>query len=655
MGARGWMLAVSAPLGLVAAFGAGVLVAPEDPPAPRPTAAARPPAPPAAPPVAPGTSCEDLLDLYVVRGLGLVGPFGWDSGPSTYPLAVGDVGRAESSTGATADGAAPQTTRATASAGGTTVQEGGVDEPDGVKTDGSLLVRVQDGDLVVADVAGPSVRPLSRVDLTGAAPSGGAELLLSGDTVVVVLGTTASTTSTTGGAFLPVDTRTTIVTTFDLGQPEQPVETASVTYDTGLLAARLHGDVVRLVLDAGLPRLDFLLPGHETGQERVRAANLALVRDSDVDDWLPTRSVDGGPEESFLDCADVEVPQGRLGLGTTAVVGFAAADGAGAPVDAVGLAGTTDVAYASAGHLYLAAAGTEPGLAGFGDLAAPLCREECAPTAYDAGTTWVHDLALEQGGTEATFVGAGEVEGRLADRWSIDEHAGVLRLALEASSRTADATSLVTLTADPRADHDTMAPLVEVGRLDGLGRGEDLTAVRWFDDLAVLVTFRRTDPLHVVDLSDVTRPTLLGELEIPGFSEYLHPLGADRLVGIGQGPAGGPDRPWGAQIGLFDVTDLAAVRRLDAVGFGSGSRAGAATDPRQLTWLPGRRTVLTVVVRGWRSPVARVAALRIGGGRMEVSTRAVDRGPDVDAVRLVPLPDERVVLVTADGARFYPG
>ena len=70
-------------------------------------------------------------------------------------------------------------------------------------------------------------------------------------------------------------------------------------------------------------------------------------------------------------------------------------------------------------------------------------------------------------------------------------------------------------------------------RLLGLGRGEDLRSVRWFDRLAVLVTFRQTDPVHTVDLSDPERPRSLGQLEVPGFSSYLHPIGDDRLLGLG--------------------------------------------------------------------------------------------------------------------------
>ena len=90
--------------------------------------------------------------------------------------------------------------------------------------------------------------------------------------------------------------------------------------------------------------------------------------------------------------------------------------------------------------------------------------------------------------------------------------------------------------------------LEQVGELAGLGVDEEIQSVRWFDDLAVVVTFRQMDPLYTIDLSDPTRPRRLGALKIPGFSAYLHPIGDDRLLGLGQrrhhrGPE--PRRPGG--------------------------------------------------------------------------------------------------------------
>ena len=113
----------------------------------------------------------------------------------------------------------------------------------------------------------------------------------------------------------------------------------------------------------------------------------------------------------------------------------------------------------------------------------------------------------------------------------MDEHDGVLRLAVGPSAETGNFNSVVTL----REDGDD---LEEVGRVDGLGVGEDIKAVRWFDGLAIVVTFRQVDPLYPVDLTDPDDPRLLGELKIPGFSEYLHPISAAAADRDGPGRLG---------------------------------------------------------------------------------------------------------------------
>ena len=232
----------------------------------------------------------------------------------------------------------------------------------------------------------------------------------------------------------------------------------------------------------------------------------------------------------------------------------------------------------------------------------------------------------------------------MRDRWAMDSDDGVLRLALGVTTATDDASSVVTLA-------ERGEELVEVGRLDGLGPGEDIRSVRWFDGLAIVVTFRQVDPLYAVDLTDVSTPTLVGVLKVPGYSEYLHPLGSDRMIGIGQ-DASTEGQVRGAQAALFDVTDLTAPRRLDTVEYPLGSLAGAATDPRQFTWLPDRRTALTVVSEGWEGSAGWVSVLRLDDGTMESELVPVEHGAEVAEVRLVPLPSGAVVLVTGDDVSF---
>ncbi|WP_370249199.1 beta-propeller domain-containing protein [Nocardioides sp.] len=615
-------------LGLVAAsFVAGLMVARpgDDASGGGPGAAAPAPGPGALTPVAftgalrAPASCEALRESYVERALPLVGPGGWRT--REYPQYGYDLRDglvldrftselASLDTGTRAAMDAPKTSTAVSEPTGTNVQEAGVDEPDAVKTDGRLLLRLREDVLTVDDVSGDRVVRRATLDL---GPMPGGEILLSGSTVTAFASAS--------------DAQRTRVLTIDVARPSAPRIVRTSVYDAGLQAARLHDGVVRLVLDSGLPDLDFRR-GSSTEDARQ------VVRDTTVTDWLPTVTIDGGEPEPAVDCRDVALPRADLTLGTTTVVGFEAADDPRSG-GSFGVAGRTPLSYASPDHLYLAASPT-----GWSDPCFA-CDVVYSPGGSDPGTTYLYGFDLE--GTGARYLGAGSVEGTLRDRWSMDESDGVLRLALGPSVETRDENAIVTLAPQGRA-------LVETSRLGGLGTGEEIRSVRWFDGLALLVTYRQIDPLYAVDLTG-KRPTLLGTLKIPGFSSYLHPLGEQRVVGLGEGPQTTDDgrRVWGGQAGLFDVTNLTDPRRIDVVSYGRGSTTRAGQDPRQVTWLPQRRQLLTVVERG---RTGYVSILSLGQGEMADTMVAAEIGPDVADVRTVPLPDGRVVLVTGDDAEF---
>ena len=269
--------------------------------------------------------------------------------------------------------------------------------------------------------------------------------------------------------------------------------------------------------------------------------------------------------------------------------------------------------------------------------------ERSFPGTVPSGTTPLFAFALD--GAETTYVASGEVEGTIADRWSMDAVGGSLRVAVGPSSETGNFNSVLTLREDG-------SDLVEDGRVDDLGVDEQIKSVRWFDDLAIVVTFRQTDPLYAVDLSDPADPRLLGELKIPGFSEYLHPLGEQRLIGMGQDASlDGMTR--GAQAALFDVTDLTKPRQIDVVRYDKDTFAGAGTDPRQFTWLPEQRVALTVVSQGWNGTTGWVSVLSLDDGSMTNRMVEVEHGSDVADVRLVPLASGKVALVTGEDVSFF--
>lgn len=100
-----------------------------------------------------------------------------------------------------------------------------------------------------------------------------------------------------------------------------------------------------------------------------------------------------------------------------------------------------------------------------------------------------------------------------------------------------------------------------VGSLEDLAPGERIYSARFFADTVYFVTFRLTDPLFSVDVSDPANPVLLGELKIPGFSEYLHPYGDGLLLGIGYEADENGVRT-GIKLSMFDVSDPANVKEI---------------------------------------------------------------------------------------------
>jgi hypothetical protein len=455
-----------------------------------------------------------------------------------------------------------------------------------------------------------------------------------------------------------------------VSDPAVPTVTHTVDYDSDLVTARLQDGVVRIVLQAGLPRLDFVMPRRQLTEYEATEANREAVRSSTIEDWLPHASVDGGAPEPVLGCDQLAVPDDDTALGTVAVVGFDAS-APDAP-SATGLAADTDLVYATTDQLYLATSPVYGGIVHCFDCIEPmplpvpedhgllpdwLTRDHrgpvtcCAPTpapgvGYDGAT---HLYAFDLDGIDTTLAASGEVDGVIRDRWSMDAVDGpdgpVLRVVVGPDQGTGNFSSIVTFRQDGN-------DLVESGRLDDLGVGEQVESVRWFDTLAIVVTFRQVDPLYAVDLTDAAQPRLMGSLKIPGYSAYLHPLGRHRLLGLGQ--VQGPRGMWEAQAGLFDVTDLTHPRQLSVVTYGPGTQALATSDPRQLTWLPDGRTVLSVVADyGNRGEIGYVSELRLDGGRLSNRMTEVERGNEIDAVRLVPVADGRVVLVTGDDASFF--
>jgi hypothetical protein len=582
------------------------------------------------------SSCDELRDWYVTRAVRQVGPWGFGYGNgywATEALAAGEAARVELDGGTMSlpvPEAAGDSGRAVGSSTtGTNVQEVGVDEPDVAKTDGALLVQARGRDLVVADVSGDE--PVQRGRLELPARLSDAELLLAGDTVVVIsrgqFVAQPTPLADVAGRIGPVGSDDSRVLTVSVADPGRLEITSDQEFEGSIISARQYGDTVRLALRTGLPELAFRHGSGQAGERLAESHNRRVVRETTAEDWLPTVTVDGH-RQPLLGCDDVRHPRGDSGAGTLTIVTFDAETPEQRSATAVTTSG--DLVYSSEDRLYVAT----PVYGGRPDSIWRLGREAIAPR------TEIHAFALD--GTATTYVASGQVRGLVRDRWAMDEHDGDLRVA-------------VVLTRGWSDQHNGVAVLRQdgsrlevVGSVGGMGPQEEIKSVRWFDDLAIVVTFRQVDPLYTIDLSEPSDPRVLGELKIPGFSSYLHPIGDDRLLGLGTA-ATRQGLTRGAQMSVFDISRLRDPDQLSVLRFGNSTELAAAWDPRSFTYLPGSATAFTTLA-DWRTGGQRVLKVRVAD---DGTLSKVDNWSASWDVRALPLPDDRVVLA-GESVRIVP-
>jgi uncharacterized secreted protein with C-terminal beta-propeller domain len=166
--------------------------------------------------------------------------------------------------------------------------------------------------------------------------------------------------------------------------------------------------------------------------------------------------------------------------------------------------------------------------------------------------TVVHKFALD---SSFTYGGEASAPGRLLNQFSMDEYNGNFRIA------TTSGNSWDTQNPSTNSVYVFNSAMKQVGKIDGIAKGESIYSVRFMGDRAYMVTFKKTDPLFVIDMYDPANPKILGKLKIPGYSDYLHPYDSTHIIGVGKNAVAdenGGDFAWyqGVKLSLFDVSDV---------------------------------------------------------------------------------------------------
>ncbi|HEV3295268.1 MAG TPA: beta-propeller domain-containing protein [Streptosporangiaceae bacterium] len=511
-----------------------------------------------------------------------VGPYGLPGLASSvngmaYPVAAA----AGAGVAAAAPAAAPAYS-------GTNDYVAGVDEPDLVKTDGRRIVTVANGVLEVIDAASRTVTGRLDLSATGLDMAyGSANLLLSGDHALVL----TSAGPVAGGATGPGDSaqpaygsRLLLV---DLAG--HPSMVSSYTIDGSLIDARQIGPAVRVVISSQ-PRLDFPAQPDSTSNAQRVAANQAVISHAGLDAWLPQyeETSGGATTTGHIACSAVSRPAIYSGANLLTVLTFDLGSDALGSGDGVSIVADGNTVYGTDTSLYVA--GDERWLA-----EAAVSAGRGMPAEGAAGTpgsaagqqTDIYRFDITKPGPPR-FAAGGSVPGYLIDQYALSEWQGYLRIATTTGTSWARADG-------PPADAQTSSSAVYVmsargpvmrlaGRLTGLGLTERIYSVRFMGPVGYVVTFRQTDPLYTVDLSDPALPRVRGSVALTGYSAYLHPASATRLIGIGR-QADAMGHVGGTQVSLFDVSDLAAPTRLATFAL-TAAISNAEFDPHAFLYWP---------------------------------------------------------------------
>lgn len=478
----------------------------------------------------------------------------------------------------------------------TNTQVAGVDEADFVQNDGTRIAVLAGGVLHLLSSWPPeAMAEVGTLPITGWPR----DMFLSGNQVVVfsnvyvprpVEGAHPICAPAPGGGIAATAfcgywaSDVTQITTVDVTDLSRPKVTAQILLPGSYQSARRIGNRVRLVMSDTFPDPDGirywpdLRPGATTDErnkafDALEAANEALIRSRSLDDWLrkgEVRGPGGATTPIGYDCTEFALSSAptRPGLLTVATVDLTT-DTLKSRTSVLAEPGTI---YASKDTLYVATSHwwwwPEPG---------------------QADASYIHAFDLRDP-DRAPYLGSGAVDGTVRDQYGMDEFNGALRVATHLSTRVADGTPWGTLKASNRISVLKLdgGALKLAGKTDDYGANEQTFGTRFLGTRGFVITARQIDPLFTFDLTDPARPTKVGELEMPGFISYLHPIDDTHLLGVGREPGAGGMMQ--LKIALLDVTSLAAPKAQAVQLVGQGwSYSDALWDPKAFTWLPAQK------------------------------------------------------------------
>ncbi len=455
------------------------------------------------------------------------------------------------------------------SASGTNNQVVGVDEADIVKTDGRYVYLAMNGALRIIEAMDPHVVSVTKI-------SGSVrDMFVQGDRAVVFVASGGPDNRCTYGydCMFAGDGTATRIAVLDIADRSAPKIVRTIDLSGSLMASRRVGNTVHTVVaDADAPGAlysvwpdDIETCGYKEAYVRQRFAQLKKDNERKIlaQTWFPSIRENGVEKPLCNALLRTAIPDGQA---FTSVISFDLTKDS-VPATTATLQSRPGAVFASADTLYFSV--THQKRSGGNRW------YSFYPTVDEVSE--IHAFRIGQNPADTRYMGSGVVPGHVLNQFAMDEWYGYLRIATTRGK-----------VPDPRVESvvSVLAPsesgnLVRVGAIEGIAPGEDIRSVRFDGDRGYIVTFKKTDPLFVLDLYQPDKPAILGELKIPGFSTYMHRIDPDHLLSIGFDANDHGDFAYfdGVILQLFDVKDPTDPRLLHKEKIGTrGSSSEAATN-----------------------------------------------------------------------------
>lgn len=470
----------------------------------------------------------------------------------------------------------------------TNVQVEGVDEADIVKTDGAYLyiVRNNDKSTVTIVQAKPQdqMKVVATIDLTNLGVTASDLYVDSGRLTVigtafmdqpVIMDKRAANSMIWPGYY---GSSKTAVVLYDVRMPAAPKQLRVLKFDGNAVTTRRIGNTLYVVLTSGVRYWGGPVPLEKS------ESPVPQLEDSKT-----------GTTKAMVPCGDVMILP-RIPSPSYVAVSAVRLDDASKDVQSEVILGSADNVYASEKNLYVAA----------------------TRYSYDwnpAGSSNSEQTQIYRFGISAdglSMSGQGTVPGHILNQFAMDESGDYFRVATTVSP---------TWSPEGREMHSVNGLYVldrtmeQVGKVDGIAPGESIYAARFMGKRAYLVTFKQVDPFFVIDLSNPRAPKILGQLKIPGYSNYLHPYDDTHVIGIGQDVDESIDTDkvhsedavyytaiQGVKMSLFDVSDVSNPVEMHKVIIGDRGTQTAVTQDHKALLFEKDRNLLALPILVTKRP-----------------------------------------------------